>query len=58
MYVAIGVVYAYEIIGTDLSLRYGGILELTDLWWSILPKLITSRPLLENVMDILTWKPL
>ena len=36
------------IIGTNLSLEYGGILDLTDLWWRILPKLMPSRLLLAN----------
>jgi hypothetical protein len=36
-------VYAYEIIGTDWSLEYGGILDMIDMWWRILTKLIVSR---------------
>ena len=34
--------------GTDWSLEYGGILYLTDLWWRILPKIMSPRPLLAN----------
>jgi hypothetical protein len=40
LFYAIGM--AYEIIDTDWSLKYGGILDLTDLWWRILPKVMPS----------------
>jgi hypothetical protein len=36
------------IIGMDWSLKYGGILDLTDQWWRILPKLMVPRHLLAN----------
>ena len=45
---SIGLVWTYEIIGTAWSLKYDGILDLTDLWWRRLPKLMPSRLLLAN----------
>jgi hypothetical protein len=44
IFVAIGMVYANELIGTHWCLKYSGFLDLTDLWWRILP----SRHLLAN----------
>ena len=35
IFVAICMVYVYEIIGTDWFLEYSGILDMTDLWWII-----------------------
>ena len=38
----------YEIIGMNLSLKYGGILLITFLWWTMLTILIASISLLTN----------
>ena len=48
IFVAICMVYVYEIVSTNWSLKYGGILNLTDLWWRILPKLMRIIQVLET----------